>query len=114
MNDQFNINIHLRIVTPEETNQFLVFLDEKGEIPKFSLLKNEPLDRQIFDKLAEYLIQDIYILFITKQIASISNNRDTIDIVYNFISTSTRVKSGSFVKFNQQSLELYRFMNSQT
>lgn len=109
-----NIDIYLRIVAQEGTNQFLIFLDEKGDVPKFSLSKDSPINRQIFDKLSEYFLQDVDILFFTKQVASISNSGDTVDIVYNFISTSTRSKSGCFVKYNQHSLELHRLMNNQS
>ena len=109
-----NVNIYLRIVTQEETNQFLIFLDEKGDMPKFSLSRDIPINRQIFDKLSEYHLQDVNMLFSTKQVSSISNNSDILDIFYNFIATSTRSKTGSFVKYNQQSLELHRLMNNQS
>lgn len=109
-----NIDIYLRIITQEKTNEFLIFLDEKGDLPKFSLSKDSPINRQIFNKLSEYFLQEIDILFFTKQVASISNIDNTLSIVYHFISTSAQSKSGCFVKYNQNSLELHRLINHQS
>lgn len=112
--DLFNFNIYLRIITSsEDSNQFLIYLDDSGEIPKISISKDKSIEHQIHEKLSSiFYDNDLYLLHSSKNISSIVNNGDTIDITYNFLSTSTASKTGSFVYFNKLSIELYRLANN--
>ncbi len=111
----FSVNIYLRIITTsEEDGKILVFLDETGEFPKISLASNTHLDTQIREKLFEYFYDnDIFLINSTKQVSTITNNsNNNLDIVYNFITSNTASKKGSFIYFNKNSIELYRMINN--
>ena len=113
--ETFAVNLHLRIITTSDDAKLLILLDDNGEIPKIALSKSSAIDSQILDKLKELLYEnDIYNLFSTKQVSSINNSIDTVDIFYNFFSISDKPKSGSFVLFNKNSIELYRMVHNHT
>lgn len=112
--ENFIVHIYLRIVTPsEEDGKILIFLDETGEIPKILLSKDKVLDAQIVEKLSDYFYEnDLYLIYSTKQISTINNSESTLNIFYNFITTNTISKKGSFIYFNKNSIELYRLINN--
>lgn len=111
---EFKVNIHLRIITPaENAGELLIFLDESGQIPRINLVKEKSIDDQITEKIYAFFYEnDLYTILSTKQISSISNSEDSLDIFYNFLSSSTESKIGSFVYYNQRSMELYRLANN--
>lgn len=112
--DLFNFNIYLRIITSsEDSDKFLIYLDDSGDIPKITVSKEKSIDQQIHEKLSNiFYDNDLYLLHSSKTISSIVNNGNSIDITYNFLSTSTASKTGSFVYFNRLSMELYRLANN--
>lgn len=113
--DTFVVNIHLRIITVSDSDdgKILVFLDDNGDIPKIQLSSSSSIDYQIEDRLRNLFYEnDLYTILSTKQISSISNGDQNLDIFYNFLSTSTASKTGSFVYFNKYSIELHRLANN--
>lgn len=110
----FEVGVTLRIVTTsEDGGALLILLDKDGNPPSFSLSDKSSLDMQIFYTLQEYFYEnDLYSLIGNKSISHISNDNNKVNITYNIISTSSIVKTGSFVKFNKQSIELYRIINN--
>lgn len=110
----FEVKVILRIITTAEDNgNILIFLDENGNLPSFTLSSDLHINAQIYSLIQLYFYEsDIYSLINNKQISSIDNNKDKIDIVYNILSQSDTTKKGSFVRFNKQSIELYRLMNN--
>lgn len=113
--DTFLVNIYLRIITVSDNDdgKILVFLDDDGEIPKIQLSYNSNIDSQIEDKLRNLFYEnDLYTILSTKQISTITNNQNNLDLIYNFLSSSTASKIGSFVYFNKYSIELHRLANN--
>lgn len=113
----FNVNLILRIITPSEveSGELLVFLDDDGNIPKIEVEKDLNIDSIINSKLDEWFyINDLYTIKSTKQISYIENKEETINIYYNFLSTSTTSKVGSYVIFNERSIELFRMINNKS
>lgn len=114
--DTFNVLAHLRIITPSDSGDgsFLILLDDSGEIPNFPLSNDLDLDFQIIDKLSNILYDnDLQTVFTTKTISYIEKNNDTLNIFYNFISTNTYSKTGSFVSFNKRSMQLHKLSISE-
>lgn len=113
--DTFVINIYFRIITVSDSDdgKILVFLDDNSDIPKIQLSSYSNIDYQIEDKLKNLFYEnDLYTILSTKQISSINNDDKNLDIYYNFLSTSTASKTGSFVYFNKYSIELHRLANN--
>lgn len=110
----FEIEVTLRIITTsEDSGALLILLDTNGNLPSFSLSDKSALDMQIFYTLQTYFYEnDLYPLLANKSISYVSNAQNKLNITYNMISTSSVVKTGSFVKFNKQSIELYRIINN--
>lgn len=112
--ENFLVNIYLRIITvSDDSGKILVFLDDNSEIPKIQLLSSSNIDYQIENKLRSlFYDNDLYTILSTKQISTITNHENSLDIVYNFLSTSTASKLGSFTYFNKYSIELHRLANN--
>ena len=112
----FGINISFRIITPSsEDGKLLVLLDDNGSFPQLLLGKEPCIEEQIYQKLSEiFYTSDLNIVYQTKQISSIINEDSIITILYTFISPSTASKTGSFVNFDKNSLELYRLVNNKS
>jgi len=113
----FSIEINLRVITPSESNSgcFLIFLDDQGNLPKINLETNNDIDKEIEKKLDCFFYQnDIYPLLLTKQFSSIENKNGKVDVFYNFITTTTASKTGSFVLFDKNSIELFRMSNNKS
>ena len=113
----FNVNLILRIITPSEveSGELLVFLDDDGNIPKIEVERDLNIDSIISSKLNEWFyVNDLYTIESTKQISYIENKEETINIYYNFLSTSTTSKVGSYVIFNERNIELFRMINNKS
>jgi hypothetical protein len=112
----FGVNIYLRIITTsDEEGQLLILLDDSGNIPKISLTKNCNIEETLLKKLSELVYEnEMYIITSTKQISSINVNKDTVEIYYNFITSSTTSKSGVFSHFDKKSIELHRLIHNHT
>jgi hypothetical protein len=112
--DLFEVNITLRIITPsEQRSELMIFVDDNGDFPKIKVRSNRRIDDHIIEKLNELFYEnDLYTILSTKQISSIESSSNSIDIFYNFLSTSTESKTGSFVYYNQRSIELFRLANN--
>lgn len=112
--DNFNIVVYLRIITASDNNDgsILILLDDSGEIPNFELSDKSNLNVQILNKLSDLLYQnDIDIIYTTKTISEISQPSETnniVEIFYNFISINTYSKTGAFVSYNKNSIELHK------
>jgi hypothetical protein len=113
--DNFSVNILTRIVCLDEEskNGFSVLLDENGEIPNFNLVKEGNLDNQVLTFLSNFIHEDhLRFILSTKTVSSIINDGDNLNISYNLISSNKITKSGKFVKFDKNNIELYRLANS--
>lgn len=114
--DNFSVRIQNRVITTsEEIGKLLVFLDDEGNIPSFYLENNIPVDEQIQNYLQEYFYaNDLRLILNTKQFSCIHNQNNELSIVYNFLAYSTFSKRGSFVHFNNKSIELFRMANNKS
>lgn len=112
----FNINLSFRIITPsEEDGKLLVLIDEDGNFPSILLGKEPCIEEQIYQRLSELLYEnDLDTANSTRQVSSIFNEGNVLTILYTLISPSTASKTGSFVNFDKNSLELYRLVNNKT
>lgn len=112
----FNINLLFRIITPsDEDGKLLVLIDDDGDFPSILLGREPCIEEQIHQRLSEFLYEnDLEIVKSTRQVSNIFNDGDILTIMYTFISPSTASKSGSFVNFDKNSLELYRLVNNKT
>jgi hypothetical protein len=112
MKNLFEVNIYLRIVSPSEKDpgKFLILLDSNGEIPKLSVCSKIPINQQIRDLLSNYFHSpsQMDMVYQTKNLSDIQVNDNCFDLMFNFISPYTNTKSGTFVNFNKNSIELYR------
>lgn len=112
--DNFSVVVYLRIITASDDNDgsILVLLDNSGEIPSFELSNKSSLDSQILKNLSELLYQnDIDIIYTTRTISEISQSSEEnnkIKIFYNFIAINTYSKTGAFVSYNKNSIELHK------
>lgn len=113
----FEVNLILRIITPCENNpgELLVFLDEDGNIPTIKLLKQQSVEEVINKKLESFFYtNDLYTVKSTKQISYMETSGNKLNIYYNFMTTSTSSKLGSFVIFNEKSIEIFRMINNRS
>jgi len=113
----FTVELILRIITPSEVDNggLLIFLDDNCQIPKIQLKNKDSIDNLIDNKIRDFFYEnDVYSLLTTKQVASIENTEDVVNIYYNMLSTSTSSKIGSFVMFNERNIELLRMVNNKT
>jgi hypothetical protein len=112
----FGVNLYLRIITTsEEEGKLLILLDDEGNIPKISLTKNSKIEDHIIKKLSELVYEsDMYVITSTKQFSNINISSETVDIYFNFLSSSTISKSGAFSRFDKNSMELYRLINNRS
>lgn len=113
--DNFSVNILTRIICLDEEskNGFSILLDDSGKIPNFNLVKDENLDNQIMAFVSKFIYEnDLHFILSTKTVSSIINDGDNLNISYNLISNNKIAKSGKFVKFDKNSIELYRLANS--
>lgn len=111
-----NVIVYLRIITPSESGDgtFLILLDDDGEIPCFPLMSNSNIEFSIVQQLRKFLYEnDISAILTTQTISHVQKIKDTLNIFYNFISTNTYSKGGSFVSFNQRSIELHKLSISE-
>lgn len=112
---KFNVILSFRIITPSnEDGKLLVLVNDDGEFPSVFLGREPCIEEHIYQKLNELLYESDMLTYSTKQVSSIINEGETLTIIYNFISPSTASKSGSFVNFDKNSLELYRLINNKT
>lgn len=114
--ETFNVILSLRIITPSnEDGKLLILLDDDGEFPSVFLGREPCIEEQLYQKLNELLYEsDMELTYSTKQVSSIINEGEILTVIYHFISPSTASKSGSFVNFDKNSLELYRLINNKT
>jgi len=104
-------NLVIRILAnKEDSDDFLIYVDEFGNFPTIELKDNDDIDLVIHNNLSKYFYTCIDNIIISKTISSVKINKDTLSIFYNFFSYNTpSLKSGSFIDFNKQSINLYRF-----
>jgi len=113
--DKFSINIFTRVICLDEESKsgFSVLLDNNGEIPSFSLVKENNLDNQIMEFLSNFIHENnLNFTLSTKTVSSIIIDDDNVSITYNLVSTNKITKSGKFIKFDKNNIELYRLANS--
>lgn len=113
--DNFSVNILTRIICLDEEskNGFSVLLDDNGEIPNFNLVKGENLDNQVRAFVSNFIYENhLHFILSTKTVSSIINDCGNLNISYNLISVNKITKSGKFVKFDKNNIELYRLANS--
>lgn len=98
----------------ESPSEFLILLENNGDFPMIDLDCSKSIEDQLLNKLTS-IFNDNSIAFDiinTKQISSIETSDGSLNITYNFISPTQHNKgSGKFVKFNQKSIEIFRYMN---
>lgn len=114
----FKVKIYLRIITTsEEEGKLLILLEDNCEIPYFILEDKSTFDEQLTSKLNDLFYEnDMYLIHGTKQVSNIEIDKDDkcLNIYFNFISSSTASKSGSFVIFDKKSIELHRLINNRS
>lgn len=111
----FDIYVYLRIITPSESEGggLLVLLNDDGSFPSFQLSSDSTIEQQILEKMNDILYaNDIDMVFATKQISSLKNEQNELSIYVNLISPTTASKTGSFINFSKNSIELHKLSNS--
>lgn len=113
-----DVYLILRILSHDEKaagdeSPFLVFVQKDSDFPSvkvehpcnFEALLRSELDRHIYN---------VDVALSTKSFSTIKVTEERTEIYFNIFTNSTGCKdTGSFVKFNKRSMELYRFSNMQ-
>ena len=99
--------------TPTGESPFLVFVQKNSDFPsvkvehpcKFETLLRSELDRHFYN---------VDVALSTRNFSTIKTTEERTEIYFNIFTDSTSCKdTGSFVKFNKKSMDLYRFSNMQ-
>ena len=113
-----DVYLILRILSHDEKaagdeSPFLVFVQKDSDFPSvkvehpcnFETLLRSELDRHIYN---------VDVALSTKSFSTIKTTEERTEIYFNFFTSSMGCKdTGSFVKFNKKSMDLYRFSNMQ-
>lgn len=110
-----DVYLVLRILSHNgwDEGSFLIFMQKDGDLPSvkvehpcnFEALLRSELDRHIYN------VDETLAL---KSFSTIKTTKERTEIYFNLFTNSTRCKdTGSFVKFNKKSMDLYRFSNMQ-
>tara|TARA_R100000005_G_C4989663_1_gene197288 strand:+ start:1308 stop:1658 length:351 start_codon:yes stop_codon:yes gene_type:complete len=113
--NELSVKILTRIICLDEEskNGFSVLLDDTGEIPRFNLVKDKDVNSQLVEFVSNFIHENhLHITLATKTVSSIEIEDDSLNISYNLISNNKITKSGKFVKFDKNSIELYRLANN--
>lgn len=107
----------LNIVSNDfDTDGFKVYLRENGQKPSIILEEGQSIDNQIYVFLDSLFYNKRNIVSSMNLYKLLSNFRihgSTCIVTYNiFCYDEPDVKEGKFVKFNKNSIELYRFANN--
>ena len=110
----FSVNLKLYFVTlDDESNKFKVYLDDKGNIPEIELSEDGDVEDYIFEKSLESFYGSTENLLDSANLSAIEKEDKKISIIYNiYCYNSLNCKTGKFVPFNKDSIELYRFASN--
>lgn len=109
----FKVKVIITIIATSEGKDFLILLDENGYPPSLYIQKTTDFENQLYQKLSEYFdAESLYSIKSTQNIAEIKIEDNELTIYLNFISIFTRAKKGSFIRYNKNSIELHRLVNS--
>ncbi|MAR66592.1 MAG: hypothetical protein CL833_05000 [Crocinitomicaceae bacterium] len=105
------VNLKLYFVAFDETDlRFKVYLDEQGLTPTIQLNAEDEIDDCIFEKTLDFFYGDTRSLMDSCKLSRIEKENNEISIVYNiYCYEDLNCKSGKFVSFDKNSIELYRF-----
>lgn len=111
----FNVTLKLQFVLfDDEQHKFMLYLDDSGKMPSIKLKNGESINKVIVEKSNSFFYQcDDSILSVCK-LSDVMQDGSSIDLVYNIYCYDSLggCKSGKFVPFNKESIDLYRFAKS--
>jgi hypothetical protein len=97
----------------DSSNKFKVYLDDKGDIPEIDLGKEGEIEDYIFEKTLDLFYGPTESLLNSANLSSIEKKDDKISIIYNvYCYNNLECKTGKFVPFDKNSIELYRFASN--
>jgi len=110
--------VELNIVSNDfETDGFKIYLTEDGSKPFLILEGDQSVDNQVqilLDSLFFNKGNVTYAMNAYKSFSSMRIHKSNCIITFNiFCYDEPNAKEGKFVKFNKNSIELYRFANNQ-
>jgi hypothetical protein len=109
---KLDVNIKLYFVLfDEKSNSFMVYLEDNGEIPSIKLSKEDEIKKVILDKSLSLFYKCGAEILNACKLSDIKKVNDSIEIIYNIYCYDGigDCKSGKFVSFNKESIELFRF-----
>lgn len=113
-NVKMKIFLGLRILHFDESSQkTMVYLDNSGNMPLVEIIQYENPDNNLKQALDSFFTQSSSsAIFLTKSYSGLSTENFNPEIWFNFYCDNPRsIKSGMFVEFTQNSIELHRFLN---
>jgi|15BtaG_2_1085339.scaffolds.fasta_scaffold46913_2 hypothetical protein len=107
----FSVNLKLYFVIFNDIeNIFQVYLDDSGNIPEIKLDRTGEIEENILAKTLDFFYGDNTSLLNGCKLSSVEKNKDKLSLVYNiYCYENLNCKTGKFVNFNKNSIELYRF-----
>ena len=110
----FSVNLKLYFVIFDDIrNKFKVYLDDEGNIPEIELQEGGKIEDYILKKSLDIFHGSTKDILNTSKISSIEKEDKKINIIYNiYCYNHLECKTGKFVSFDKNSIELYRFASN--
>lgn len=111
----FSVNLKLYFVIFDDIDgKFKVYLDEKGNAPEIELQNEGEIEDYIFEKSLDLFYGSAESLLDSAKLSSVEKENNKIYIIYNIFCYQTiQCKTGKFVNFDKNSIELYRFASNE-
>lgn len=100
----------LRVLRLDIDEGFFIYLEENGNVPEIQIKEKDHYQDLIQSKLQE-CFSNPDLIYQSRSFSTIYAKEDRIEIVFNFFAHNSTVLKGEFVRFNEESIELYRHLH---
>ena len=110
----FSITLKLYFVLFDDiANKFKIYIDDSGNIPEIELQEEGEIEDYIFEKSLDLFYGSTENLLDSLKLSSIEKKDNKVSIIYNiYCYNNLECKTGKFISFDKNSIELYRFASN--